>query len=401
MTRCPHCFHEVSPDRSAFVCTAGCESMPDTQFTRYHAYPRESRTLTIHDRRPEEKSWVVPAALACRKCGGRAVECCRECHYPFPPNWRSGEAICVAFAGTRNAGKTNAIATLVHALEQYAGSHGWVFAHATGDSRNTYEAWYQEPLFQKRGVIPTTARAGTPNAPQREPIVISLGTIGGRVRYVVLRDAAGEELQEHDDPTHLSFFSRADLVVLLFDPTQVQEVQDQVRDDTTVNDREGNPLQVFEHLQRMIGSGTPHLAVTLSKLDALWMVGEGAMGVRGAEADSRPGEGGKASSFDGLALAMANPGAAVRMDLPMDASSKDIDESLAQVNHEVRSLLLMLRAAPLVNAVERSADVRHRAYFALSALGHPPTAQGVSLYGIAPYRVLDPLLWFMRTKSLI
>jgi hypothetical protein len=394
VTRCPHCFHVVAPDRSAFVCVGDCEEVPDAQLSRYHGFQRNSRALTLLDRPAEAKGWVVPETVGCRKCSGPAVECCRECHYVFPPQWRRGEAMCVGFAGPRYAGKTNTIATLVHAMEQFATARGWMFSHATGISRDTYEKHYQDELFRNRGLFPPTARATVAGASQREPIIINLGVVGGRNRYVVLRDSAGEEWEEQADPIHLGFFSRANLVVFLFDPTQVQEVKDQVRDDMPVNELDGNPLQVLEHLQRLIGNGSPRLAITLAKLDALWMVGNG---VFQAEGD------GHAMTSRALALAMANTGSALRADLPLMAPSKEIDDSLALVNHEARSLLMLLRANALINAVERSprGSSIQSAYFALSALGHPPTAQGVSPYGIAPYRVLDPILWMMRDARLI
>jgi hypothetical protein len=394
MTRCPLCLYELSADRSAFVCAGDCEEIPDSQFSRHYGVDRRSRTLTIVDRPADTRSWTVPTGVPCRKCGAPTTECCRNCHYPFPARWRQSETLSIAFAGPRFTGKTISIACLVHALGQFAEAKGWPLTHATALSRRTYEKRYQEPLFETREVLPPTPRGNTANAPQLEPLILTLGSRAGRPLNLVLRDAAGEDLEEEADLEHLAFFGRADLVVFLFDPTQVQEVKDLVKDVMPVNNLPGKPLQVLEHLLRLARGGSPRLAVTVAKLDALWEVGKGSLA-----ADEQ----GSRTAFLQLSRAMANPGSALRSDLLWTAEGAEIDDDLQRVHHEVRSLLTLLHATQLVHTVEQSAigHAGRSAYFASSALGHPPNSQGTSPHGIAPYRVIDPILWLLRAERLL
>jgi hypothetical protein len=183
-------------------------------------------------------------------------------------------------------------------------------------------------------------------------------------------------------------------VVFLFDPTQVQEVKDLVRDAMPVNNLPGKPLQVLENLLRVIGDGTPRMAVTLAKLDALWEVGKGSL---------VPAGNGPRTDFLQVSRAMANLGSALRSDLLWPVGGNDLDDDLLRVHHEVRALLTLLHATQLINTVEQSSLGRsgRMAYFASSALGHPPTEKGASSLGIAPYRVIDSILWLLRTERLV
>lgn len=99
-----------------------------------------------------------------------------------------------------------------------------------------------------------------------------------------------------------------------------------------------------------------------------------------------------------LISVMSNTGSSLRRALkPSEKALLGEDRML--VHHEVRSLLMLLHATELVQLVEHDADVAAYRYFALSALGHPPDASGLSVHGISPYRVLDPLLWVLSEEG--
>ena len=122
-----------------------------------------------------------------------------------------------------------------------------------------------------------------------------------------------------------------------------------------------------------IESGSPKLAVILSKFDALQALSD----VEGSE----------------WSQIMSNAGAAYLRD---NSASRHYDDNDGQLLHEeTRSLLLRLHGAPIVTAVENpSSGVRltHR-YFAVSALGQPPAGKRLNSRGIAPFRCADPLRW--------
>jgi hypothetical protein len=214
--------------------------------------------------------------------------------------------------------------------------------------------------------------------------VFSVITPTGARHHLVIRDVAGEELERPDDldTQALGFFGRADAVFFLFDPLKVEAVRAQLRDLVPAHQVGGDPRDVLESTLRLIGDGAPRLSVILSKFDAL-------QALRRIEA------GGEWSRI------MQNPGAAFFRDAGPTHDPGPGDGE--QLHEEVRSLLNKLGAGPLLARIElavRREPARYR-YFAVSALGNPPSGRRQHARGIAPFRCLDPLRWVLAGSGVM
>jgi hypothetical protein len=250
-------------------------------------------------------------------------------------------------------------------------------------TERTYKDVYEAPLYEQRGLLPATPRHDTPNAAQRVPLIFNLGTIDGRPHMLVIRDVAGENLEDPAaDATVFGFFRHADGVLFLFDPMRIEQIRLElagvVAEQRAVG---GDPLMVLNNLVRLMGGGnqpiqTP-LGIVLAKFDILYEL----RNVTGSP----------------LAAALGNRGAAYSRDPSLVSPAYDSDDG-ELLDAEVHSLLTRLRAENLLALVtSQFADTR---MFAVSALGAAPSGPLLNPRGIAPFRVLDPLKWVLsRTIS--
>jgi hypothetical protein len=321
----------------------------------------------------------------CRRCGtSTPATVCPHCHAPLQPGWLHTSTTCIALAGARASGKSIYIAVLKRQAELLAEMMGSSMGYFDPATERTYNRVYQTPLYQERGLMPATARHETPDATQRAPLIFTMGTINGREHRLVIRDVAGENLEDPSSDQYVfGFFRHADGVFFLFDPMRVDAIRNQlagvVPEQRAVG---GDPLDVLNNLVRLLrtGSGpiqTP-LALVLAKFDILYELRH----VAGSP----------------LVAAMRNPGAAYSRDPSLESVAYNWADGLL-LDAEVDSLLARLGAQQLLNVVRN--EFAGSRTFAVSALGAAPTGQTLHPRGIAPFRCLDPLKWvFARTGVL-
>lgn len=380
MTKCPHCFVTLGTQYAA-CCRNRCTVQHDERASLLHGSPVENPPIGRFSGPTPE--WV-PELPQCRECGGGLTECCPNCHMALPPDWRSGQATCIALAGARATGKSVYIGVLVKLLELFADAHDTTVEFADGASRQMYENVYEKPLFEARGIIAPTPRANLADSYQRQPIILSLGVLNGQRRYIVLRDVAGEDLENRvEGQAHLAFFEHASTVLFMFDPTRVPEVRNQLQDLIPAQLHEGgDPAVVLNNLNLLIGQGRPRLGVVLSKFDTMQTLTQ--------VADTE------------LSRIMSNAGAAFMRDPGTLMPGYDEGDGLL-LNAEVRSLLQRLHANRIVTAVERphtGQPFDHR-FFVVSALGAPTRGESLHDHGIASFRCLDPIRWSLRCDGAI
>lgn len=323
---------------------------------------------------------------------GRSEHCGRD----LPDGWAGSVTLCVAMAGARNSGKSFYIAVLVKQLEQLCARHNQPMTPATGETGRVYHRHYEQPLFEEMGLISSTPAAATPDAYQRDPLIFDIGTwpVDGEDRpcFLVIRDVAGEDLERvpedgDDQDEALGFFPHADEIIFLFDPLKVPQVRTYLSGLVQVDELGGDPVDVLRNLLGVLRAGRaggaplPHLCVTMSKFDTLQELEK----VQDNE----------------WHLIMSNYGAAYRRDSGLDYSA--VDARL--LDDEIRSMLLRMGADHLINTIDRyygagTGNPRPR-YCAVSALGAAPRGTHLDRSGIAPYRVLDPMLGLMARTGLI
>ncbi|MFB8000518.1 hypothetical protein ACFC4G_48315 [Streptomyces sp. NPDC056002] len=375
MTKCPRCFSVLNPNHFLWtlIPQPGAPRYRDDVASAYLGAPAECGPLYTWTNTGQ--GGPPSTADASRALQGPAVEICTVCHYTLPEGWRHGHAICIAMAGARATGKSLYIAVLVKQLELLCERLGVSMEPVTRATAQAYEANYETPLYVQRGLIPPTPTMHTQASSQREPLVFSIGGWHGVRRFLVLRDVAGEDMESGDLHTPpFRFFANADAVFFMFDPLRVQTIRDQLRDLLPAQQFSGgDPRSVLNNLLMAVGQGQPKLAVILSKFDVLRALRD----VQGSE----------------WALVMSNGGAAFLRDTSDGKQYDDVDAQL--LDQEVRSLLVRLHGGSIVSAVENPSVGARLAtrYFAVSALGHPPTGNRLHARGIAPFRCLDPVRW--------
>lgn len=377
MCRCPRCFVPLPPD--VFTWT---ESDPVSTSRDDIASAYTGTTVMngpVHtERRPANAGpgWAPQISPDLS-----VVELCPTCHYALPPHWRWGETTCVAMAGARYTGKTVYIAVLIKQLQKYAERFDREVIPADAQTARDYQAIYEQPLYVERGIVQATPKAATT---VQNPLIFNLGIWEDRHQYLVIRDVAGEDLEDHETAgRQWDFFSYADAVLFLFDPLRVEEISDQLRDLIPPSARVGgDPSAVLRVVMRLIGNGTPKLGVILSKFDAL-------------QALSRV----KDSAWGRI---MSHPGAAFNRD-PSLVDHRYNEDDGQLLDAEVRSLLQRLHAGPnLRNVRNPSTGFQYdQRFFAVSALGESPEGEKLHRNGISPFRCLDPIRWVLAEKNVL
>lgn len=380
MTKCPNCFIPVPLAHSAWMCASGSSgSDGDRGQPRGGAQESHPEVITVQHP-PSGRRARIPAPPSCKRCSGECAEVCPTCDYRFPAGWRGSSTTCIAMAGARATGKSIYIAVLIKQLQQLGECTGTTVLAANDHTLRTFAEMYERPLYEQRGIMMSTPPVAQADSYQREPLIFALRSRTGSQSFLVIRDVAGEDLEARDVSIgRLRFFRQADGVFFLFDPLRVQEISDLLQDLVPAQRTGGDPTIVLENTLHLMGNAATNLAVVLSKFDALQALRD----VDGAE----------------WSLVMQNPGAAFVRDPGPVAPYDEDDGDL--LHEEVRSLLQRLRSGSLVGRVESASatsGLRHR-FFAVSALGEPPSGAVLNPRGIAPFRCLDPLKWVMAQTN--
>ncbi|GAB07341.1 hypothetical protein GII30_00915 [Gordonia amarae] len=376
MTKCPRCFHDLPDDEFAWYDSADTRVELNQVASRYAGGDVHTRSVHTVLRPPDaDHTWSpVPEDVA------HHVEVCPLCHYDLPGNWRWGDATCIAMAGARYTGKTVYIAVLIKQLKKFLEAADTEVTPADMVTERTYAANYERPLFEQRGIAAATPAAAV--AAHQPPLIFNIGFWGERQHFLVIRDVAGEDLEnaETSGPSW-EFFGLAHAVLFLFDPLRVRDISDQLLDLVPpTNLIGGDPGDVLRKVMSLIGRGNPRIGLVLSKFDAL-------------QALSRVEQ----SSWGRV---MANPGAAFNRDPGLVAAEYDEDDGTL-LHCEVVSLLQRLHAGPMLRTLRNPVTGQYyeNRFFAVSALGMPPVGEKLHRSGISPFRCLDPIRWVLAERG--
>lgn len=386
MTKCPQCFNALPQDTFMWVCQeSGCERRLDPTASRFTG--AEVRAgLPLWETRPANarRGWRPQSVAHCTACNLPAARACPTCHHPLLADWYDANVVCLAMNGARATGKSLYIAVIVKQMQQMALLMGTTMSPANNATREVYANVYQRPLFVERGLMQPTPRAEMGDTYQREPLVFSMGIVNGKRQYVVIRDVAGEEMENPPPQSaHLGFLAHADGIFFMFDPLAVPDVRHRLVDLVPAQlFQGGDPLVVLGNLLRLIGGAAPRLGVIVSKFDALQAL---------REVDD-----------ESWSRVMSNAGAAFMRDESQDRAAYDEDDG-ALLHEEVVSLLHTLGASELVLTLENPHAGRKIPYrfFAVSALGESPDGDQLHARGIASFRCLDPVKWVFAAVGLL
>src|SRR3954452_12908356 len=216
--RCPFCFLDLSAARAAFRCTSdGCTQKADQMPGQFSPAGVQRGALTVA---------ASPAtSVACSACGAQAfIPACPKCGYDLPPGWLDVQTTCLVMAGGRTSGKSIYIAVLKKQVEELTTLLGGAFEYGSALTQLTFEQYYERYIFEERKFMPPTASVGL-DTYQREPLVFRMGSIAGRQQILVLRDVAGEDLENRSVAApnfDFTSFVDADAILFLFDPMMIR-----------------------------------------------------------------------------------------------------------------------------------------------------------------------------------
>ena len=384
--KCPTCFYYLPAGPIIrFQCTGPCPPSADARAARVRGYE-----VLVPPTFDVDTTMLAPGTLpSCPTCDEPgALESCRECGAAIPVMWRSATVSCIAMAGARATGKSLTLAVAKEQLALLVERHHGSTLRAVGDTQEFFRTHYAQHLYEERSLLAPTASMSVAGTSTRQSMIFQfterMPNGSARLRVVVLRDVAGEDLEAQGDAdAHLGFFARADAVIALLDPLAVRQVKEMLADlipgDTRIG---GDGLGVVRHVldlmneHRQMGRTPIPIAIVLSKFDTL-------QALRAVEAT------------DWQAI-MNRPGAPLQRDPSLTTPHYDhTDGDL--LHEEVRGLLDKLEAGQLGAMLEERAE--HYRFFAVSALGASPKGALINSGGIAPFRVLDPFKWALAVTG--
>lgn len=388
MTACPNCFQEVRSDSYTWMCTAPqCKAREEDKIASAYLGSKTESGPFFNDVRPADapKSWKPRSGTVCETCSNPHTEVCPMCHFPLPKNWRTFSVVTVAMNGARTTGKSLYIAVNHKQLAQWLMRFRSTIEPFDASTRDRYKKNYETPLFQELGVMPPTAKAdaGTDGAQSRLPLIFSLGVLKGARRLLVIRDVAGEDME--NAPEHapdLEFLRHADAIFFMFDPLAVPAIRDKLKELVPQQQHGGDPRVVLTNMRRVLGDATPRVAVIVSKFDGL----QALRNVDDVE----------------WKRIMSHSGAAFMRDPSLDSIEYD-DADGELLSLEVESLLRKLGAEDFVyslGSAQGGQQIPHR-FFAVSVLGESPIGEKLNERGISPFRIIDPMKWVLSEKGII
>lgn len=310
---------------------------------------------------------------------------CTNCGYHLPPNVDSVPSIALAVVGDVYAGKSHYIASLLYLLRtQGVGQVQGItqLTCLTPTIEEAYRRSHLEPLYGRKQILPLTRPATETTA---NPLIYQLSATPASRRVppnwnLMIYDASGEDFQQDRLVRFARFIFNAGAFICVADPVMIPPILEQLPKPLQDNihqsfgpvvtrrtaERISVAIDIFEryHGGEEAASRNTPLAVMLSKADLFKYLNE----LNSLPFSQEP------SYNNGLDL-------------------RDIDA----VDQEVRDLLRRYRQADLLAASSR---FKHVKFFATSATGGPPDADG-NFQQIEPFRCLDPLLWILYCYGII
>jgi len=361
---CPWCFSRFNAKDVLFRCRG------ELQRAGRHRCPTE----TDHDGFPVGplfKGNVRQSSAECPNCGiGTTSQVCPLCHRTLPLGYTQSQRAIIAVVGGVSVGKTIYITALLHELRTSVGERLRVSAAPIDDKTERHYVPMEQELFVHGRLLPNTERGDC------RPLMFDLAWNRRFSRHnlhrssLVLYDPAGEDAtSRYGLSNQMRYLANADGVIFVVDPTQITDLSGISGNGASIDQRPpglslSSVAQVIRS-QNAVGPGELidiPIAVTVSKADLLH--GRGIMPRESQFFNEEPHHEG------------AN-------DLQPISFSDDIASMVRQWDE---------------GELQRSLDTNFSryAFFAVSALGTPPSNAGTVQLPVRPVGVTDPLMWLFR-----
>lgn len=397
---CPCCYASIDLEQIHYACTnpecarTFLEHCSQTERRRYGSSfkPGEeidvekSDYLQIDPRSPEAVTTpdhIIRGSSngACDICRNKnTIKLCPNCHEPINQGAEEGTTIFVVM-GAEGSGKSHYLASLVKTLEEmYPGEFDLPFEAASQRTTDKFDREYRKKVFVDGVCLPPTESYSVTEA--RDPLLYNLGSPDRAVnRTVAFIDTSGRDLDLTDKLSFLNvstYISGASGIMFLVDPMQLPLVRKRLGLPTSEGEFPdmADTLNYISEIIRDKNKMRPKddidipLAVILTKTDLL---------IRSAS-----------GSEDEDALI----GPESSLHIPREEGMTD-EVSINQISSEMEEYFRRNIGQEFLDEVNRY--TRHK-YFAVSAIGSDP-AEGKLIKGVVPYRVEDPVIWFLNSNK--
>jgi Double-GTPase 2 len=299
---------------------------------------------------------------------------CPECHNELPTYFDEIDRAMVGLVGPVWSGKTVYITVLVHELRNRVGAAFGAAVDPMDDRTiRRYRDEFEAELYGQGQLLAKT-QLGAPD--RNYPLLYRMTTsrrtlLGARSRStsLVLFDTAGESFHTRDSvDLHARYVGAADGLVVLVDPLQFAGVRALLDGTVALPPRVEPPDQVLANVSAQIRASrllradrkipTP-VAVVISKVDVLWRhLPDSSLLRRRSEHDGY---------FD--------------------------DQDRLELHDEIRARLQDWEGGLLDRHLQH--NYAQYSYFGISSLGAMPNSMRVDRGLVSPFRVEDPVLWFL------
>lgn len=373
---CPYCFETFSFKETPFRCSSPPSMCPpELDPVLQHKWRDGAPTGRVL------RSGKATRSLRCGQCRQESTtRLCPLCHMDLPRTLGETKNLIFAMIGAKAAGKSHYLAVLIEELRNRVGPALGVLLEPVNDRTiRRYRDEFYTPVYRHNRTILGT-RSGIDSTPV--PLIYTLsfvtkslfgGSKIGSTVSIVFFDTAGEDLDSEDVASSVNkYIYRADGLVVLLDPLQLDSVRAQLQGTVALPEQNTETADIVSRVSNLIrrGQGTPTgalktpVAVAFSKIDAV-----------------EP---------------MIDPQYQLNS-MSSHAGGFDLDDFTA-VNGEMQALLTQWHGHGILNQVTTTYP-RH-GFFGLSALGCNP--QGTNqIPRVLPRRVEDPFLWLLYQHGLL
>ncbi|MDE6379192.1 MAG: hypothetical protein K2L11_01870 [Muribaculaceae bacterium] len=407
---CPFCFEKFNNTDALYQCENDDTNADGSQRCERVSYPEYNQYWGLNDfihyTWPQKSGLMLRLMgpklkeVRCPQCGYRSLRfVCPHCYNCIPEEMVKNGGQIISVIGSPSSGKTNYIISLIHELQENGHKVDLQVqpsqTHRDGDRLDSTQnrfTNFENKLFEKRRVLDKTEVDTTDN-----PWIFRLSQrYTNQEIYLVFYDTAGERFNENLK-NQVKYLRESSGIILLLDTLGISHVSDVLEKEGLENlggkVRDGllNIFTAIGNLSKDIRENlySKPAAIVMSKFDAVldhsdkleFNTDEFKRGNR--RVGSSYLETGKVD-FDKIdAISQAIETALLG---PWE-SGKLVQAAREWTSQKNRSL-------PFAQQDMNDPDNNYK-FFGVSALGGMPD-DTLQLSKVAPYRVMDPLLWVLR-----
>ena len=328
------------------------------------------------------KSHIIRGSVdgKCEICSNRNTDkLCPRCHQIITKAAERWGTSIYVLIGSESAGKSHYLASLIETLKSgYAQEFDTKVTPTTANTADKFDREYRNTVFDGGRCLPPTPTYE--DVLTRDPLLFDMDKgDGDGARTVAFVDPSGRDLDSSDKLASLNistYISGAAGIMFFIDALRLPSVRSKLglpaEDCPDAAAALNYVAEIIRDKNRLKPKNPVEipLAVIVTKSDLL-------MRPAAAEEDED---------------ALFGPESSLH--IPREQGSADMD-NIALVGTEVEEYLRRNAGQDLLDAVDQ---FENHQYFAVSALGGAP-ADGVLKNGVAPFRVEDPMIWFLNTTE--